>query len=154
MTPTNPTNPTVYATQNLFAALPPIPQQLTLAGEILEITPLRVGELPAFSRAITPISAAFSAEPDWVRLMSDNGDDLIEVLAIAARRPTHWVGGLALDEGIALAEAIFEANLDFFIHRVVPMIVGSSTRIVQTLSSLGPTVSSSSSVPDISTPAS
>ncbi|MFO1369822.1 MAG: hypothetical protein U1F46_12565 [Marinagarivorans sp.] len=150
----NPTNSTVYATQNLFAALPPIPQQLTLAGETLDITPLRVGELPAFSRAITPISNAFSAEPDWMRLMSHNGDDLIEVLAIAARRPAQWVGGLALDEGIALAEAIFEANLDFFIHRVVPMIVGSSTRIVQTLSSLGPTASSSSSAPDTSTPAS
>ena len=152
MNSTNPTNPTVFVTQNLFAALPPIPQQLTLAGEPIEITPLRVGELPAFTRAITPISSAFSAEPDWVRLMSHNGDALIEALAIAARRPAQWVGGLALDEGIALAEAIFEANLDFFIHRVVPMIVGSSTRIVQTLSSLGPTVSSSSSAPDTSTP--
>ncbi len=55
-------------------------------------------------------------------------------LAIACRRPPEWVSNLALDDAIRLAEAVFGANADFFIRRVVPEI----TRVSQTLGTLIP----------------
>lgn len=143
-------------TTNTFAALPPVPEPLIIAGETLEINPLKVGELPAFARAVRSIASKVTSDPDWLRLLSEDGESVILALAIACRRPPDWVAALALDDAIRLAEAIFGANADFFIQRVVPEI----TRVSQHMGQLGATVipgampSPGSSGPDITTPTS
>ena len=139
-------------TENLFAALPPVPESLVIAGETLDITPLKVGELPAFARAVRPLAGTFGPDPDWLRLLSDDGESVILALAIACRRPPEWVAGLALDDAIRLAEAVFGANADFFIRRVLPAITQLSTRIGQTTP--GATSSPASSEPATATPTS
>lgn len=116
-----------------FSALPPVPQTVLVAGERLDISPLRVGELPVFARTVLPIAAKLSAEPDWLRLMSENGEAAILALGVACRRTPQWVAGLALDEAIGLAQAVFEANADFFIHRVLPQITHASQKMGATL---------------------
>ena len=135
-----------------FAALPPVPASVDIAGQTLDITPLRVGELPAFARAVRPVAQKLSAEPDWLLLLSVHGDAVIDAVAIACRQPRDWVAGLAIDDAIHLAEAIFEANTDFFIRRVVPEI----TRVSQTLGTLipGQTPLPGSSDPATATPTS
>ena len=137
-------------TENLFAALPPVPESLVIAGETLDITPLKVGELPVFARAVRPLAGTFGPDPDWLRLLSDDGESVILALAIACRRPPEWVAGLALDDAIRLAEAVFGANADFFIRRVLPAITQLSTRIGQTTP--GATSSPASSEPATATP--
>lgn len=112
-----------------FAALPPVPASVDIAGQTLDITPLRVGELPAFARAVRPVAQKLSAEPDWLLLLSAHGDAVIDAVAIACRQPRDWVAALAIDDAIHLAEAIFEANSDFFIRRVVPEVTRVSARI-------------------------
>jgi len=74
---------------------------------------------------------------------------MILALSIASRRPVEWVSGLALDDAIRLADAVFGANVDFFIRRVVPEI----TRIGQTMGTLipGQTPSRGSSDPGTAT---
>ena len=140
-------------TENALAALPPVPEPLVIAGETLEISPLKVGELPAFARAVRPIASKITSDPDWLRLLSEDGESVILALAIACRRPPDWVAALALDEAIRLAEVIFGANADFFIRRVVPEI----TRVSQHMGQLGASVipgatpSPGSSGPDITT---
>ena len=91
-------------------------------------------------------------DPDWLRLLSEDGESVILALAIACRRPPEWVSGLSLDDAIRLAEAVFGANADFFIRRVVPEI----TRVSQTLGTLipGQMPSSGSSDPATVTPTS
>lgn len=121
-------------TDNLFAALPPVPDSLVLDGETLDITPLKVGELPIFARTVCPLAGKLGPDPDWLRLLSEDGESVILALAIACRRPPEWVSGLSLDDAIRLAEAVFGANADFFIRRVVPEI----TRVSQTLGTLIP----------------
>lgn len=127
----------------VFAALPPEPLPLCVGGETLEVTPLRIGELPAFARAVKPIAAHLSTQPDWMLILAEDGEALIQALAIACRRPPEWLAGLSLDEAIQVAEAVFEVNADFFIQRVVPQL----QRVSQRLGSLklGPIVSSDSS---------
>ena len=100
-------------TENLFAALPPVPESLVIGGETLDITPLKVGELPIFARTVRPIAGKLGPDPDWLRLLSEDGESVILALAIACRRPPEWVSCLALDDAIRLAEAVFGANADF-----------------------------------------
>ncbi|MDP2851854.1 MAG: hypothetical protein Q8O23_00440 [Gallionella sp.] len=125
---------------------------MTIGGETLDITPLKVGELPAFARAVRSIASKLGPDPDWLRLLSEDGESVILALAIACRRPPEWVAALALDEAIRLAEAVFGANADFFIRRVVPEI----TRASQVIGTLIPglTPSSGSSAPGTATPTS
>ena len=74
-------------TENLFAALPAVPQSLVIGGETLDITPLKVGELPIFARTVRPIAGKHGPDPDWLRLLSEDGESVILALAIACRRP-------------------------------------------------------------------
>ena len=120
-------------TSEPFAALPPVPVVLVIGGERLELTPLKVGELPAFARAVQPVAASLSASPDWLALLAEHGEAVIEAVAIASRRPAEWVAGLGLDEAVRLAEAVFEVNADFFIQRVLPSLTEAATRVSQTL---------------------
>ena len=120
-------------TSETFAAVPPVPVTLVIGGEPLELTPIRVGELPAFARAVQPVAVSLSASPDWLALMAEHGEAVIEAVAIATRRPVDWVAGLGLDEAVRLTEAVFEVNADFFIQRVLPSLTEAATRVSQTL---------------------
>ena len=116
-----------------FAALPPVPVTLVIGGERLELTPLKVGDVPAFARAVQPVAASLSASPDWLALLAEHGEAVIDAVAIASRRPPEWVTNLALDDAVRLAEAVFEVNADFFIQRVLPSLTEAATRVSQIL---------------------
>jgi hypothetical protein len=118
-----------------FAALPPVPVFVEIAGKRIDLTPLKVGEVPAFARAVQPIAASLAASPDWLALLADHGDAVIEAIAIASRRPRDWVASLDLDEAVRLAEAVFGVNADFFIRRLLPSVTQAAARIGQTLES-------------------
>lgn len=120
---------------DMFAVLPPVPVFVEIAGERIDLSPLKVGEVPAFARAVQPIAASLSASPDWLALLAEHGDAVIEAVAIAARRPRDWVMNLDLDEAVRLAEAVFAVNADFFIRRLLPSVTQAAARIGQTLES-------------------
>lgn len=129
---------------DMFAALPPVPLSIEIAGERIDLTPLKVGEVPAFARAVQPIAAGLSASPDWLALLADHGEAVIAAIAIATRRPVVWVAGLDLDEAVRLAEAVFGVNADFFIRRLLPSVTQAAVRIGQTLESPTPGATPSS----------
>ncbi len=118
-----------------FAALPPVPVSVEIAGERIDLTPLKVGEVPAFARAVQPIAASLSVSPDWLALLAEHGEAAIAAIAIATRRPVEWWAGLDLDEAVRLAEAVFAVNADFFIRRLLPSVTQAAARIGQTLES-------------------
>jgi hypothetical protein len=129
--------------KDTFAALPPVPVSVEIAGEHLDLTPLKVGEVPAFARAVQPIAASLSASPDWLAILAEHGEAVIAAIAIATRRPIEWVAGLDLDEAVRLAELVFEVNADFFIRRLLPSVTQAAARIGQTLEGQMPGVVSS-----------
>ena len=113
-----------------------IPQalELTVNGETLAIKPLKVGQMPAFLRAISPVMQHLSrTEIDWLTLFGERGDDLLSAIAIAVGKPRQWVDDLAADEAILLAAKVIEVNADFFIQRVLPSLTEAATRVSQTL---------------------
>ena len=62
--------------------------ELVIGGEALTIKPLKVGQMPAFLRAIAPaIQELTSPEIDWLQLFGERGDDLLSAIAIAVGRP-------------------------------------------------------------------
>lgn len=132
-----------------FAALPPVPTSVVVGGERIDLTPLKVGEVPAFARAVQPVASHLSASPDWLALLAEHGEALIDAVAIASRRPKEWVTALDLDDAVRLVEAVFEVNADFFIQRVLPRLTEAAARVAQTASAQtpGPTRSSGSSAP-------
>ncbi len=133
-----------------LAALPPVPSSIEMAGEVLELSPLKVGELPAFVRAIRPLVQHLGTEVDWLALFAERGDDVLTALAMAIRRPRAWVADLSLDAAIRLAEAVFEVNADFFIRQVTPALLRLAGRVGR----IGDTFSSASSTTDTVTPTS
>ena len=129
---------------DMFAALPPVPLSIEIAGERIDLTPLKVGEVPAFARAVQPIAVGLSASPDWLALLAEHGEAVIAAIAIATRRPVVWVAGLDLDEAVRLAEAVFGVNADFFIRRLLPSVTQAAARIGQALESPTPGATPSS----------
>ena len=108
-----------------------IPQavELTAGGETLAIKPLRVGQMPTFLRAISPIMQHLTrSEIDWLTLFGEHGDDLLSAIAIAVAKPRPWVDDLAADEAIVLAAKVIEVNADFFTRTVLPKLDGLFTR--------------------------
>jgi len=95
--------------------------ELVIGGEALTIKPLKVGQMPAFLRAIAPaVQELTSPEIDWLRLFGERGDDLLSAIAIAVGRPRTWLDELAADDAILLAAKVIEVNADFFTRTVIP----------------------------------
>ena len=104
-----------------------VPQgiELVIDGEPLAIKPLKVGQLPGFLRAISPVMQQISStEIDWLALFGERGDDLLSAIAIAVGKPRVWVDELAADEAILLAAKVIEVNADFFTRTVMPRLDG------------------------------
>ncbi len=104
-----------------------IPQDtlVHVAGELLAISPLKVGQLPAFLRVISPVMAQLSQpQINWLALFGERGDDLLSAIAIAVRKPREWVDDLAADDALLLAAKVMEVNADFFTRTVIPKLDG------------------------------
>jgi hypothetical protein len=96
-----------------------------VAGETIAISPLKVGQLPAFLRVISPVMAQLGApQINWLALFGERGDDLLTAIAIAVRKPREWVDDLAADDALLLAAKVMEVNADFFTRTVIPKLDG------------------------------
>ena len=104
-----------------------IPQavELVVKGEPLAILPLKVGQMPAFLRAVSPMLQQLStSDIDWLALLGEHGVALLSAIAIAVGKPRAWVDDLAADEAIVLAAKVIEVNADFFTLQVIPKLGG------------------------------
>jgi hypothetical protein len=122
-----------------------IPQavELVINGEPLAIKPLKVGQLPAFLRAITPVMQQLGSDGiDWLALFGEHGDALLSAIAIAADKPRAWIDALAADEAILLAAKVIEVNADFFTRTVMPRLDGLIVQTSATVATGGSTPSS------------
>ena len=123
-----------------------VPQafEITLAGETVSVKPLKVGQMPAFLRAITPVMQQIGGDGiDWLALFGERGDDLLAAVSIAVGKPRAWVDDLAADEAIVLTAKVIEVNADFFTRTVMPRLDGliASTSAVAAAATAGSTPS-------------
>ena len=100
-----------------------VPQavEISLAGDVVAIKPLKIGQMPAFLRAITPVMQQLGGNGiDWLALFGEHGDDLLTAVSIAISKPRAWVDALDADEAILVAAKVIEVNADFFTQTVMP----------------------------------
>lgn len=100
-----------------------VPQavEISLAGDVVAIKPLKIGQMPAFLRAITPAMQQLGGNGiDWLALFGEHGDDLLTAVSIAIGKPRAWVDALDADEAILVAAKVIEVNADFFTRTVMP----------------------------------
>lgn len=107
-------------------------RQLLVAGKTIACPPLRVRQIPAFTRAVAPILAPLLAG-DWLRAVCDGGEDLVRAIAIATGETVEWLGELLPDELVTLAVAVTEVNADFFVRRVLPALTEAVATVTTTL---------------------
>lgn len=127
----------------------PAPRIAHFRGERLELRPLTLGDLPAFSRLVRPVVEEFFAgrHPDWqdddtlmaIEMLELHGESIIEAAAIATGKPAAFIAeGKGPAELLDLIRAIVETNRDFFLNLVR---VTQSRRRSRAASGPGPTPS-------------
>lgn len=102
---------------------------LSVAGESITVKPLKVGQLPTFLRAISPVMPHLSGDIDWLTVFGEHGGALLSAIAIAVGKPRDWVDDLNPDEAVLLAAKVIEVNADFFTRNVMPKLSGLFAQI-------------------------
>lgn len=120
-------------TLNELAQIDPQPIEVMAGGESIAVTPIRVRELSAFGAAVRPLLGSFSENADIAELLARHPDAIIDGVAVGIRKPRKFVEGLGLDELVALAFAVLEANADFFARRITPAIAAGVAKVATRL---------------------
>lgn len=96
-------------------------------GEVLEVGPLTIGQVPVLVRQARPLVDAVLDLPDDADLMGavlnlveHQGEALIAAIAIAVGRSPEFISKGRLDEFHALSFKVFEVNRDFFVQTLGP----------------------------------
>jgi hypothetical protein len=135
-------SPSVGETSDELATLMPQPIKLTLGSRTIDITPIRVNEITPLTRAVAPIFEALQTlranddAPDWLALVGEHTEAVVDTVALATRCPKDWVEGLTVGELVLLAAKVVEVNADFLTRGVWPMLgstVALLTRSIGTL---------------------
>jgi len=119
-----------------FKTFPATPVSLDLAGTTLDLTPIRLGELPRFLTIVRPFAESLETEPDWGDLLARHGEAVLELLVLTTRRERAWIDALSLEDAVRLAAAVFEVNAGFFVAHVVPAVQVAARRLEPTLRAL------------------
>lgn len=115
------TPPATPTPENELSVLVGLPEEMHVGGEILALKPLKIGQIPPFLRAISPVMAQLAGPHiDWLAVFGQRGEDLLSAIAIAIGKPRAWVDDLPPDEAVLLAARVIEVNADFFTRQVLP----------------------------------
>lgn len=103
-------------------------------GRAITIEPLKVGQLPAFARAIKPISGVIEdiatgrATPDLFTIMAlvaEHGGSVVDAVSIASGVPAEELNNATPDQLVELAVVALKVNADFFKGRLTPAILAA-----------------------------
>lgn len=97
----------------------PVPRIVTLNdGTELQVLPLRLGRMPAFTKAVKPIAGSLFVA-DYFTILEEHPQAAIDTICAAGFAPA-MAQALYQDETVRLLSAIYEVNGDFFIQRLRP----------------------------------
>lgn len=101
-------------------ALFPEPRQVVLtSSRAVEILPLPIAKVPAFSKAITAATAVLMAGQIQLAI-EEHYPGMRSAVSIATGLAEAEIDALLPDDFVALLAAVMEVNLDFFTRRVAP----------------------------------
>lgn len=109
------------------------------AGRLVHVTPLKVGQLPAFARAIKPLGAqieqiaAGRAALDvagLLDLVAEHGEAIVQAVSIGTGIKVDELNNSTPDVLVELAVVVLKVNADFFKGRLTPAILAAVARVV------------------------
>ena len=107
----------------------PTPTVATFKGRDIPISPLKVGQIPAFARAIKPIGGAIGQTgvdvASIMLLVADYGENIVEAVSIASGVSVDELNDSTADELVGLASSVLKVNADFFRGRLTPAILAA-----------------------------
>jgi hypothetical protein len=117
-------------------------KHLQIAGRDITIAPVKVKDLPAFVRAITPlvrrISADGHADIDWVDVMLHHADEVVTATALGAGVEVAWLNEQTPEVLVSLAIAVVEVNAGFFMQTLLPHLLNASEMMARMTQQIGP----------------
>jgi hypothetical protein len=119
------------------------PTLCLVGGKTLSVSPLKVRQIPGFTRAISPVMGPLMAG-EILTAVAVAGDDLVRAVSIATGEQVEWLGDLDADDFVKLASKVLEVNADFFVHRLTPVI----SQVSESLSRILGATHSPSSLPE------
>lgn len=137
-----------------LATIFPIGEHLVLQDTDVHIKPFKFGEMAKVFKLLAPLGEAMSSSHAALgpmglvtALFGHEGDEIFHLCALVAKQPLDWVHNLDMDEAVDLMTAIVEVNHDFFIRKVVPMLVSklpteAAEKLTAHLNQAGQTLSS------------
>lgn len=102
-----------------------VDKTVSVAGVVVDVSPIRLGELAALAPLFKGVSIDVEGTPADVALSlltSGNADAVIKALAIASRQSDAFIGGLELDQAVLLLAAVLEANADSVKKKLLPTV--------------------------------
>lgn len=97
----------------------PEPRVIEAGGKTLQILPLKVRQIPAFARHITPVVGPLLSG-EFLEAMAVGGEDLVQAVRVATGEPEAWLADLYPQDFLVIVAAVVEVNADFFAQRVLP----------------------------------
>lgn len=107
---------------------------VSVSGEDIEISPMRVGAWAAFLVAADPFIRQLS-EPGTeigVQILTEHPKAILSAVSVATKLSKDKIDGLYPDEFTNLLQAVLEVNVGFFTQRVSPVV----TQLMKTVSNL------------------
>ncbi len=115
-----------------LSIIAPEAMKVRFHGRDIDITPLKVGQLPAFTRAIKPIAGALQGalsdggmNAALIMEVLAEGEHLVEAISIATGVPAAELNESTPDELVGLASQALKVNGDFFKGRLTPAILAA-----------------------------
>lgn len=126
-----------------LAILNPEQKTVDFNGEQITITPVRMGNLQAFTAVMRPITKdvimALEGDGDLLMTIELHGNRMIEAVSIGTGISKERLDQCLPDEFLKLAVAVIEINADFFVRRLLPSVVASVQAMREKVQELGTT---------------
>ncbi|MGZ3322012.1 MAG: DUF6631 family protein [Xanthobacteraceae bacterium] len=117
-------------------------QEVAAGGEIIKVSPFVFGQLPKVAKCFASIKGVIE-DGNLIEIASAGGEDLLQLLCLAAKKDRAWFDTLPSDEGLNLMAAVIRVNRDFFVQRMAPVL----QRLTQAMNGTGAQSSPDSSAP-------
>ncbi|MDO9524984.1 MAG: hypothetical protein Q7J57_05515 [Gemmobacter sp.] len=106
----------------------PVPRRITIADRDFDLLPLRMRQLPVFSKVVAPVVPLVLAE-DYIGAVRQHYPAVAEAITIATGAEPAWLDELFPNQFLALATGVIEVNLDFFARHLLPQVRAAAGRI-------------------------
>jgi hypothetical protein len=106
----------------------------TVNGEEVIIKEFTFGQLPKAIKLVKGVGGLFAFYQSQgtlntaeaiMHIVSEGGEDLIELLAFNLGKPREWFDGVPSDAGVEILVNFMLVNVSFFTSRVIPLLTGT-----------------------------